>query len=258
MTAATASPSPLILVSPSTQQEGAEFHDLSLSLSKRYTDALLAVGAMPIILPPSAPRPVIAELVRRSDGVLLTGGDDIQPELYDKNVPADLAKTVREVDRERDAWELELIDEVFKQHKPFLGICRGHQLVNVALGGTLIIDIPSQVPNAVNHRQFDRKADPVHDLQVTRGSLLDRLAQGKPIAVNSTHHQAIGKLAGPLTASARTADGIVEAVELKSPDMLPFFLAVQFHPERLYDRFDFALNLFRCFAAACAQQQKRL
>ena len=249
--------SPLILVSPSTQQQGAEFGDLSLSLSKRYTDALLAVGGLPQIMPPTTSKKIIKELVSRSDGVMLTGGDDIQPGLYEANLSSELAKTVPEVDPERDLWELELIKEVFEQKKAFLGICRGHQLLNIALGGTLIVDIPSQVPNALNHKQFDRKADPVHELTLTRGSLLAQISGGPTLNVNGTHHQAIGVLAKPLVVTAQTSDGLVEAVELYDDRQLPFLMGVQFHPERLWDRYEAFLKLFSTFVQACALGERK-
>jgi len=242
---------PLILISPSTQKEGAEFGDLSLSLSERYTEAIFAAGGLPFILPPTTSRQAIAELVRRCDGVLLTGGDDLQPGLYAKDIDPKLAATVGRVDPPRDAWELELIDETFAQKKPLLGICRGHQLINVALGGTLLIDIPSELPSAVNHRQFDKKAEPVHDVALTPGTLLAAIAGAPSLGVNSTHHQGIGKLAKALIASAKTSDGLVEGIELKDPGQLPFLLGVQFHPERLFDRYETFSTVFKCFIGAC-------
>jgi putative glutamine amidotransferase len=248
---------PLILISPSTQNQGAEFGDLSLSLSECYTEAILAAGGLPFILPPTTSRNTIAELVRRSDGVLLTGGDDIQTGLYQTETDPKLTATVGQTDPPRDAWELELINQTFAQRKPLLGICRGHQLLNVALGGTLIIDIPSQVPNALNHRQFDKKAEPVHDAQLTPGTLLAAIVGKDKIGVNSTHHQAIGALAKPLIAAATTSDGIIEALELKDPAQLPFLLTVQFHPERLFDRYKTFLTVFKCFIGACEAQSSK-
>jgi len=242
---------PVVLISPSTQKNGAEFGDLSLSLSECYTNAILAAGALPCIMPPTTSRQVIAELVSRCDGVLLTGGDDIQPGLYCDALPPELAKTVGDVDRPRDVWELELINETFQQRKPYLGICRGHQLLNVSLGGTLIVDIATQVPNALNHRQFDKKAEPVHNAAMTPGSLLANLIGAAEVGVNSTHHQAVGTVAKALQATAITADGVIEAVELKDPSQLPFLLAVQFHPERLFDRFEAFLRIFTGFTQAC-------
>jgi putative glutamine amidotransferase len=241
---------PTILVSPSTERKGAEFADASISLSNRYTEAVIAAGALPQILPSTTSRSLIAEFVRRSDGVLLTGGDDIQPQLYDKNMPPELAAKVGGIEPERDTWEQLLIDEVFVQRKPLLCICRGHQMVNVALGGTLIVDIPTQCPNALNHRQMDRKSEQVHDVEITAGSLFARLTGTQKLGVNSTHHQAIGKIAGVLHVTGVASDGIVEVTELKDAARLPFFLSTQFHPERLLDRNKAFLNIFEGFVEA--------
>ncbi|MGD1084487.1 MAG: gamma-glutamyl-gamma-aminobutyrate hydrolase family protein [Verrucomicrobiota bacterium] len=247
---------PLILVAPSTEREGAEFADWSVSLSNRYTDALIAAGGLPQILPATTRREVIAEAVRRCDGVLLTGGDDIDPKLYARKVPKRLAKTTGKHDAKRDAWEAVLIAEVLRQRKPMFGICRGHQMLNVALGGTLVVDIPSQVANALNHNQMAKKTEPVHDARVAPDSLLARITGARTLRVNSTHHQAIGRLARPLRAVARSGDGVIEAAELKEPGRSPFLLTVQFHPERMLDGNGTFLRLFREFVGACARREE--
>jgi putative glutamine amidotransferase len=247
---------PLVLVAPSTEREGAEFADWSLSLSNLYTDALIAAGGLPHVLPATTRREVIAEAVRRSDGVLLTGGDDIDPGLYARKLPKRLAKTTGKHDTRRDAWEAVLIREALRQRKPLFGICRGHQMLNVALGGTLLVDIPSQVPNALNHNQMAKKTRPVHDARVTPDSLLARITGARTLRVNSTHHQAIGRLARPLRAVAQSADGVIEAAELKNPARSPFLLTVQFHPERMLDGTGTFLRLFREFVRACARRKE--
>jgi putative glutamine amidotransferase len=148
---------------------------------------------------------------------------------------------------------------VFRQGKPLFAICRGHQLVNIAFGGTLIVDIGLQLPGAINHRQLDRKNEVVHDAELTDGSLLANIVAHQKLGVNSSHHQAIGELADPFAVTARSADGVVEAMELK-PGVahLPFFLAVQFHPERLYARHREHLKLFQHFVRACALSGKNV
>jgi len=139
---------PLILISPSVESEGVEFSDRSISLSEAYPRAVADAGGVPLTLPVGKSRELIAECVRRCDGVLLTGGDDIEPSLYGEGLPARLRRTVATSPDggERDLRELVLIDEVFQQRKPLLAICRGHQVLNVALGGTLVVDIASQLP----------------------------------------------------------------------------------------------------------------
>jgi putative glutamine amidotransferase len=246
---------PTILVAPSTEREGAEFADRSLSLSNRYTDAVIAAGGLPVVLPATARRKIIAEAVRRCDGVLLTGGEDIDPKCYARSLPAALAKTSLSHDTERDAWEQLLIREVFRQRKPLLAICRGLQMLNVALGGALLVDIPSQVPNALNHNQMARKSEPVHIINIAAGTLLAGMAGGTELGVNSTHHQAAGRVADPLRIAAQSADGVIEALELKDPGRLPFLLAVQFHPERMLDRNASFLRLFRGFVRAGARRK---
>jgi|SRR5665213_566881 len=246
--------SPLILVSPCLAQKGVEFADASVSLSNRYTDAIIACGGLPQILPCMISRQLIAEIVSRCDGILLTGGDDINPKLYAPDMPPELEKTAGPFEPERDVWEQHLIDELFAQGKPVFGICRGHQMLNVALGGTLLVDIPTQVPDAINHRQMDKRSEPVHKVTIEPDSMLARITGERTLGVNSTHHQAIDKPAESLRVVARSsADGIIEAVELKDPSRLPFLLTVQFHPERLVQGNAVFLKLFGAFIEACAR-----
>jgi len=250
---------PLILISPSTQKRGVEFDDNAVSVSNQYSMAIAAAGGLPWIAPAIPARPLVAESVARCDGVLLTGGDDIQTELYAPKLDAELQGTVSEPEPDRDLFELMLVEEVFRQGKPLFAICRGHQLVNIAFGGTLIVDIGLQLPGAINHRQLDRKNEVVHDAELTDGSLLSNIVAHQKLGVNSSHHQAIGELADPFAVTARSEDGVIEAMELK-PGVanLPFFLAVQFHPERLYARHREHLKLFQHFVRACALSGKNV
>jgi putative glutamine amidotransferase len=244
---------PLILISPSTQKRGVEFEDNSVSLSNQYCLAVGTAGGLPWIAPAIPARRLVAESVARCDGVMLTGGDDLQTELYAPKLNGKLKKTVSEPEPDRDLFELMLVEESFRQQKPLFAICRGHQLVNVAFGGTLIVDIPSQIPGALEHRRLDRKNYIVHDAELTDGSLIATIARDKKLGVNSSHHQAIAELADPFVATARSSDGIIEGMELKpGAARLPFFLAVQFHPERLYARYAEHLRLFQHFVRACA------
>jgi len=252
---------PLILISPNIESKGAEFHDLSLSLSVAYEQALLGAGAVPLTMPATTSRVVVAECVRRADGVLLTGGEDVNPELYGNGIPTSLRRTVgvSPDGGARDLRELILIDEVFRQRKPLLEICRGHQLLNVALGGTLIVDIPSQVPGALNHRRMDKRNEVAHEVQLTEGALLAKITGKYALGVTSTHHQAVARPAEPLTVAARSEDGIVEGLELKptAARWLPFLLSVQFHPERLVDRHPEHRAVFRAFTEACVVNQRK-
>jgi putative glutamine amidotransferase len=248
---------PLILTSPSTAKAGEEFYDYSISLSDAYTAAVIQAGGIPVV-PPCAPdAKLIAELVARTDGVLLSGGDDISPTMYLNPVPEELAKTCGEMDPKRDEFEKLLIEEVFRQRKPLLAICRGHQMVNIVRGGTLLVDIPTQAPSEIRHSRMDLKDKEVHPIHLEEGSMFAKILGTREINVNSTHHQAIGQLAPGLKVVAKAADGIVEAIELCEPQTLPYFLGVQFHPERLIWRLPAFLEVFRTFAAACAAHRQR-
>jgi len=246
---------PLILISPGFEVRGVEFKDLSISLSLRYEQAVLDAGGLPLIAPATTDPALLAESVRHSDGVLLTGGDDINPCLYEKKLPQAIRKTVNTTPDggRRDSAELILIREIFRQRKPVLAICRGFQLLNVAFGAKLIVDIPQQVPGALNHRRTDRAFELVHDAELRPGSLISRLARNRRLGVNSTHHQGVLQPADPFIATAQSRDGLVEAMELK-PDFapgMPYLLAVQFHPERLVQKGGCYPAIFRSFVVAC-------
>lgn len=244
---------PLIAIAPGTRRRGVEFDDFSIDISAQYLLAIQAAGGLPLVLPCTQDKQVVAEAIARADGVMLTGGNDVEPSLYRPEMPPALAKTVSPAARERDLFELILVGEVFRQRKPLLAICRGHQILNVALGGTLIVDIPQQVPNALRHSRSDLKNDIVHEVQLAPDSILAQAAGGLVLGVNSSHHQAVEKMAKPLCATAVSIDGIIEGMEL-GPDyrhLLPYLAAVQFHPERLFARYKEHLNLFRSFMDAC-------
>jgi putative glutamine amidotransferase len=251
---------PLIIVSPSIEKRGAEFHDLSISLSVKYENALLEAGGLPVTLPTTSDRQMLAEIVRHADGVMLTGGDDIHPDLYDRRLPPAVRQTIKATPDggRRDLRELILIDETFRQHQPLLAICRGHQLLNIALGGRLIADISRQVPGALNHQRMDKAGELVHEVPLTSGSLLARMAGKQTLGVNSSHHQGVMEPADPLVAVARTQDGIVEAMEWKpeTARRMPFLLSVQFHPERLTERHAEHRAIFRWFVEVCRRRSK--
>ena len=253
---------PSILISPSIEAKGVEFHDRSISLSEAYSRAISNAGGIPLTMAVGQSRELVAESVRRCDGVLMTGGDDIEPRLYKDEVPEKLRRTVDTTPDggERDLRELILIDEVFRQHKPLLAICRGHQLLNIALGGTLMVDIATQLPGAMNHRRMDKRSEVVHEVQLTRDSLLSKITGKRTLGVNSTHHQAVERVAEMLQVTAVSGDGVVESMELKpeAARLLPFMLAMQFHPERLVDRHPEHRAIFHAFTRACTQSQRKL
>ena len=252
---------PLILVSPSIATKGIEFSDMSLSLSLPYERALINAGALPWAILSLPSRQLIAECVRRADGVLLTGGEDVNPILYNPAMPHSLRKKciLTPDGGARDLRELMLVDEVFRQRKPLLAICRGQQILNVALGGTLIPHLPAPRRGILNHRRMDKRCDKVHEVGLTPGSLLSKITGKRILSVNSTHHQAVDRPADILAVSGRSADGVVESLELKpeAARLLPFLMSVQFHPERLADRHPEHHAIFAAFAKACASKRRK-
>ena len=244
---------PLILIAPGTARRGIEFSDYSINLSDAYPQAVVSAGGMPWVLPCIPSPELVREAVERADGLMLTGGDDVDPDLYDPTLPDGVRKTIKNIDKKRDQLEILLIKETLSQKKPILAICRGHQILNIALEGTLIADIPLQHQGALNHSRSDKKNDSVHDVQLIPGSLAAQIWGRELISVNSSHHQAIGRLAAGLKVTGRAPDGIVEVMEYegRQGEEQTFLVSVQFHPERLVRKHPEVLKLFQAFINAC-------
>jgi len=250
---------PLILVTPDIEERGKEFEDLSISVSENYLNTLVGAGCLPVTMSTMLSPRMISESVSRCDGIVMTGGDDVEPRLYSGKLPQSIRKTVGVTPDggARDCRELLLIKEIFRQRKPLLAICRGHQILNVAFGGTLYADLPQQVKNGKSHRRLDKRSEVVHQVRLTPGSLLAKITGRDSLDVNSTHHQAVAQVAPPFRAAAVGEDGVVEALELKpeTSDWLPFLISVQFHPERLVNTHPEHRQIFRAFARACRSCQ---
>jgi putative glutamine amidotransferase len=247
---------PLILVTSATLPRGVELGDPALCVSRAYLEAVAEAGGVPVVTACQPEPRYVRDAVARCDGVLLTGGEDLQPELHAPGLPPALRATIKQVEPDRDAFELALVREVFRRRKPLFAICRGHQLVNVALGGTLWVDLPAQWPGALRHQRPDRLHNAVHEIELAPGSRLARLLRAGRAGVNSTHHQAVARPAEVLAVAGLSPDGVIEALELapSHAGALPWFLAVQFHPERLVQSDPRFRALFRDFVRACAGQ----
>lgn len=244
---------PLILISSSGCSRGVEFGDSSLSLSLAYCESIVAAGGMPLVLPILRDPAYVSEVVARTDGILLSGGSDIQPSLYQEFKEQKRNNAQGPAEPLRDWFELLLVKETFRQAKPLLAICRGHQLVNVAMGGDLIGDILSESSSALEHRFGTDGGVGRHEIRLKEGSRLEKLFRTRKLEVNSTHHQAVKRIAEPFEATAQSADGITEALELKAADrkLLPYFLSVQFHPERMQANGAGFRRLFVDFVDSC-------
>jgi putative glutamine amidotransferase len=215
-----------------------------VSVTEAYVQAILQAGACPVLIPLGLPIETLDALFSHLDGILFTGGGDIAAAYY---TTPDHPR-VTEVDPDRDRVEFYLLAKAVQQGAPFLGICRGLQLVNVGLGGTLSADILSERPGALNHAYYpgwprDHLAHPV---ELSPGTRLAGILSETLLSVNSLHHQAIDRLALDLTPAAYSPDGLVEAVELPGH---PFGLAVQWHPEWLTTHASMRA-LFRAFVQA--------
>jgi len=213
-----------------------------------YVQCLIDAGGTPIHLVP-LPMDRVRAVVARLDGLLLCGGPDINPSRYG----AKTHPTVKILVQEREDFDFAVLKEAQRRRIPILGICLGYQMINVARGGTLIQDIPSFVENAVAHRPVDplEIQGPMHSIRLVRGSRLARLYGTLELAVNSYHHQAVGKLGRGLIVVARSRDGVVEAIE--DPRM-PFLVGVQFHPERQLRPEGLHFLLFKAFVDASVRR----
>ena len=213
-------------------------------INHAYLEAVRHFGGIPMVIPAEAGAEEQAYLLGQCDGLILTGGDDIDPALYGEEIINDTVFPAPE----RDAREPRLCAMAMERDIPILGICRGLQILNVHLGGTLYQDIPAQMETDVPHkmeRPFERV---IHDCFLVPDSPLARLTGQAAVGVNSFHHQAVKDVAPSLSVMARAADGIVEAVW--KPDA-KFLWAVQWHPEMLWTVEDNSAEIFRAFINAC-------
>jgi putative glutamine amidotransferase len=201
-----------------------EEQSITISLETQYIESAARAGAAVVILPGNIDDESAAAAVATLDGIILSGGGDVMPLAYGQEPhPASLLQ-----DPARDAAELAVIHAALAKNIPILGICRGIQILNVAMGGTLIQDIPSQVPNACQHYSRAEGTTGMHTLDIVPNTLLARILGQPTLPVNSYHHQAIAQLGKGLRINARAKDGIIEGIE--SDDGRPI-LAVQCHPE---------------------------
>jgi putative glutamine amidotransferase len=256
MSPVSASPSrPLIGITASTRS-GGRWADHALSHEQDFVWRGYS-GGMPVLIPCIAgasgepdhgDAALVAATVARLDGLLLTGGLDIDPEHYSEEPHRDLG----DVDAAKDALELAAVSAARELRLPMLGICRGVQLLAVAFGGALYQDLESQLNGVILHRQSKDPRHASHAVHVEPGSrLAGVVGQGGALRVNSYHHQAVKRLPEGFRASAHAADGVIEAMEATDPRH-GFVLGVQWHPETLWRRDEPSRRLFRALVEAAA------
>jgi putative glutamine amidotransferase len=201
-----------------------EEQSITISLETQYIESAARSGAAVVIIPGNVDEESAAAVLGALDGIILSGGGDVMPLSYGQEPhPASLLQ-----DPARDRVELAVIKSALARGLPILGICRGIQILNVALGGSLIQDIPSQVAGACQHYSQAEGTTGMHTIDIVPGSLLGRVIGQTTLAINSYHHQAIAELGRGLRINAKARDGVIEGIE--ADDGRPI-LAVQCHPE---------------------------
>lgn len=220
----------------------------------RYLEAIIAAGGVPLLVLPEDGLPDL----RRGDGLVLTGGRDVHPARYGQQEDPRVAGTL-ELDEARDQFELDAIVFALERDRPILGICRGIQMLNVALGGTLLQDVSLRGIDIAAHQQRRRSPEPqdwepAHPVHLEPGSRLAGIFGAEEVPVNSFHHQVVGEPAPPLRVVARSPDGLVEGVEAGNH---AFVVGVQWHPERMVGHDPRQRALFAAFIEAAERVRGR-
>ena len=232
--------SPWIGLTPGLNRE-----ETYLSVREDFCRALLHLGARPALLPLTDDPDALRDYVQTLDGFLFTGGGDVDPLYFGQPCrPWSGA-----ISPQRDAMEIALCRLLLDSRKPVLGVCRGFQIMNIALGGDIYQDLPKEfaTDNPVAHQQPQPACYPIHQVTLAPGSRLHALLGGST-RVNSLHHQGVNRLGSGFLPTARSEDGLCEGAELVGER---FFIGVQWHPERLWERDPGQLYLFAAFVDAC-------
>ena len=228
-----------------TTYQGKNDEDLPIfALIQAYVDALILVGCTPILIPSNLNNESLEKMYMILDGILFSGGGDIAINLF----AGQPHPSINGVDQERDSFELSILHKIIKDGKPFLGICRGFQLINVGLGGQLYTHISDQMIGAIEHAYYPGypRNYLAHKIKVKKGTQLAKIIEELEFPVNSFHHQGVRDVPPSLIPAAYAQDGLVEAVELIYH---PFGMAVQWHPEWLTNQ-STSRKLFQAFAEA--------
>ncbi len=234
---------PLIALTPLIDQN----MDDTPWMLRNYFDAIEKAGGIPVMLAPMKDENDIAWIASHFDGILFTGGQDVDPKVYGKAKEVDCDLWISE---DRDGLEMPLLRAALQADVPILGICRGLQFINAALGGTLWQDLPSQRPSDIVHSQSKPYSRPAHEVAIFKGTPLFSLIGKDHIGVTTLHHQAVRDLAPGLRVTATAPDGLIEAFDMPEAR---FLWAVQWHPEFLFDVDEDHFKIFKAFVDACSE-----
>jgi putative glutamine amidotransferase len=237
-----------ITVSVEVNQGVGQTQQQVLFVSQEHADGVIRGGGIPYYLPFTTDEELIAQYVEQLDGLLLTGGWDIDPQWFGEDPLPELG----DIAPERDAAEMALTRAFLQAGKPILGICRGHQVLAVALGCTLYQDLKTQNKEANNHFPKMPRNHPMHAIQVEKDSLLYQVLGSDQIRVNSMHHQAVRDYPSDVLITARAQDQIVEALESSK---YPNVLGVQWHPECMFREHDHAQKIFNWLVEASVKEK---
>lgn len=212
-----------------------------------YAKAVTHHGGVPFLVTMYQTEENLKQLIELSDGFMFAGGIDVDPKAYGEEPINDTVDTCPD----RDKLEFEALPLILETKKPILSICRGIQSNNVALGGTLYQDIPTQCPSDIAHRQKEAGEFDTHEVRIDKSSRLFEIIGDETVKTNSFHHQSLKDVAKAFTVTAKSPDGIIEAVE---DSQHPYFIGVQWHPEFTYETSSTSAKLFKSFIDACKKQ----
>ncbi len=215
-------------------------------IKKGYCEGVNEAGGLGVLLPMCTHQDLMENMVEHCDGFLISGGPDVDPKYFNEiNLPFN-----GDISPYRDIMEVYIIKRAIELNKPVFGICRGIQIMNVAMGGSLYQDIHSQIQNTclIKHSQAAPSWYPTHSISIKEGSLLKKLLKSETIGVNSFHHQSVKNIAPGFEISSLSEDGIIESIEYKNHK---FALGVQWHPELMWESDKIFLSLFEGLVQSC-------
>lgn len=212
--------------------------------SAGYVESVILSGGIPLMIPPSENMDLCKEIIQKLDGLLIPGGPDVSPSIYNEEPYPGIGYFRKNV----DLFEIEMVRLAVELNKPVLGICRGMQLINVAFGGSLYQDLPRQYKNEICHAQnINIRDEPTHKVYLEESSYISKLLKSTVIEVNSYHHQAVKNTGHGLNIVGKSKDGVIEAIESSDGSII----GVQWHPELMIHRFKQFQNLFSNFISKC-------